>query len=106
MSEKQKKTWLHFSLTPEERTAFEAKFQATTCHSRSEYFRRLLLSQPVTIKKRNISIDNYIKEMIAFKKELIPLLDTCGYPDNKALHEKLDTILLYVEKQYRLCSHT
>jgi hypothetical protein len=106
MSEKQKKTWFTFSLTPKERAAFETKFQASTCRSRNEYFRCLLLSQPVRIKHRNISIDDYIKEMLAFKKELLALLKDPGHPDNKALHEKLDAILVYVEKQYRLWSHT
>jgi hypothetical protein len=106
MHEKQQKTWFTFSLTREERVAFEAKFQLTICRSRNEYFRRLLLNQPVTIRHRNISIDDYIKEMLAFKKELLPLLKDPGHPDNKVLCEKLDAILLYVEKQYRLWSHT
>jgi hypothetical protein len=106
MPAKQQKTWFTFSLTLEERVAFEAKFQLSTCRSRNKYFRCLLLNQPVRIKHHNVSIDDYIKEMLAFKKELLPLLKNSGYPDNKALHEKLDAILLYVEKQYRLWSHT
>jgi len=106
MSEKKKKAWFTFSLTPEERAAFEVKFKMSACRSRNDYFRRILLSQPVTIKHRNSSVDDYIREMLAFKKELQALTGNGSQQDTHALHEKIDAILLYVEKQYRLWSLT
>lgn len=127
MTAKKKKTWFCFSITAEERSEFELKFKSTTCRSRSEYFRHLMHNWPVTIKHRNSSVDDYLREMLAFRKELTILsedfnqslhtLYTTSLPpelqefrakceqDRSALLEKIDAILLYVEKQYRLWSH-
>ena len=104
--QKKNKAWLSFSLSPAERLAFEEKFKSSTCRSRNQYFRSILLDLPVTIKHRNASMDDYIREMLSFKKELQALRNDPAPPNMPALEEKVETILLYVEKQYRIWSHT
>jgi hypothetical protein len=57
------------------------------CNSISEYARAVLLKQPVTIKYRNQSADDFLEEMILLKKEL----NAIGNNFNQAVH-KLHTL--------------
>ena len=53
----------------------------------SEYARDVLLGEPVTIKYRNQSADDFLEEMILLKKEL----NAIGNNFNQAVH-KLHTL--------------
>ena len=53
------------------------------CNSLSEYAREVLLKEPVTIKYRNQSADEFLEEMILFKKEL----NAIGNNFNQAVHK-------------------
>ena len=52
------------------------------CNSLSEYARGVLLGDPVTIKYRNQSADDFLEEMILLKKEL----NAIGNNFNQAVH--------------------
>ena len=66
----------------------------STERSMSNYLRKVSLKKPVTVKYRNQSADDFLKEILVFKKELngignnfnqvvkkLHLLDKIGYPD-------------------------
>ena len=53
------------------------------CNSLSEYARDVLLKEPVTIKYRNQSADEFLEEMILLKKEL----NAIGNNFNQAVHK-------------------
>lgn len=65
------------------------------CNSLSEYARDVLLNEPVTVKYRNQSADDFLQEMIELKNEL----NAIGKNFNQAVH-KLHT--LDIEPQLRL----
>lgn len=61
--------------------------QKTTERTNSNYLRKLALHQPVTIKTRNISIDELCAEIIKMRKEIHYI----GHNFNQAVH-KLHTL--------------
>ncbi len=70
---KEKKTrskWLTIRLSEEEDKKLNTLFEKTVCNSLSEYARDVLLREPVTIKYRNQSADDFLAEMIVLKREL------------------------------------
>lgn len=77
-------------LKPHEFKQVEAKQKATTCTKLSEYVRRVILGEPVTITYRNKGADDFLKEMLQLKNELHAI----GNNFNQAVHKlhTLDTI--------------
>ncbi len=61
--------------------------QKTTERTNSNYLRKLALHQPVTIKTRNISIDELCAEIIKMRREIHYI----GHNFNQAVH-KLHTL--------------
>lgn len=61
--------------------------QKTTERTNSNYLRKLALHQPVTIKTRNISIDELCAEIIKIRREIHYI----GHNFNQAVH-KLHTL--------------
>ena len=61
---------LHVRLTPKERARINEKFSRSTDRKMSDYIRKVLLDKTVTIKQRNQSLDDFMTEMIALRKEL------------------------------------
>lgn len=61
---------LNVRLTPEEFQQVLRKVQRTTCRRTSEYVRKLLLSEPVTINHRNQSFDEVMIELTRLRRDL------------------------------------
>lgn len=55
----------------------------TTERSLSEYMRNVSMQKPVTVKYRNQSTDDFLKDMLALKKEL----NAIGNNFNQAVHK-------------------
>lgn len=60
----------------------EIFLKKTTCRNTSEYLRKVSLQEPVTIKYRNQSADDFLAEMIRLKNEL----NAIGNNFNQAVH--------------------
>ena len=73
--------------TEEERKRLNKLRNKAQCNSLSEYARDVLLKEPVTIKYRNQTADEFLEEMIVLKKEL----NAIGNNFNQAVH-KLHTL--------------
>jgi hypothetical protein len=73
--------------TEEERKRLNKLRNKAQCNSLSEYARDVLLKEPVTIKYRNETADEFLEEMILLKKEL----NAIGNNFNQAVH-KLHTL--------------
>jgi FAD synthase len=73
--------------TEEERKKLNRLCNRAQCNSLSEYARDVLLEEPVTIKYRNQTADEFLEEMIHLKKEL----NAIGNNFNQAVH-KLHTL--------------
>ena len=58
-------------------------FKKTTCRRLSDYLRKLSLQQPVTVKYRNQTADEFLPEMIKLKNEL----NAIGNNFNQAVHK-------------------
>jgi hypothetical protein len=82
-----KKGWISFRVTPEEYDKIHSHFNTSTCHKLSEYARSVLLQQPVTIKYRNQSSDDFLADMLKLKKDLNGVANNF----NQAVH-KLHTL--------------
>jgi hypothetical protein len=62
--------WLHLRLKPGEHEQIHRQFRQTTCRELSDYARKVLLQKPVTVNQRNQSLDDFMNEMMALRKEL------------------------------------
>ena len=58
-------------------------FKTTTERALSNYLRKVVLQKPVTVKYRNESADEFLKEMLQLKKEL----NAIGNNFNQAVHK-------------------
>jgi hypothetical protein len=55
---------------PDEYKLLQEKYQSTTCRQLSEYIRRVLFEKKITVFTRNKSMDDFMTELIALRKEL------------------------------------
>jgi hypothetical protein len=87
MSEQKIPSWISFRVKPGEYEKIYGHFSKTTSRKLSEYARNVLLQKPVTVKYRNQSADDFLKEMLQLKKEL----NAIGHNYNQAV-KKLHTL--------------
>jgi hypothetical protein len=78
---------LTLRLTDQEKQILNRLCARAQCNSLSEYARNVLLKEPVKIKYRNQSADEFLEEVILLKKEL----NAIGNNFNQAVH-KLHTL--------------
>lgn len=74
--------WINIRVNEDEYIKIENWYKKTTCQSISEYTRDLLLRQPVIIKYRNQTADEFLSQMIGLKNELSAI----GNNYNQAVH--------------------
>jgi len=116
--------WLTVRLNDEEYAELQRLFKNTTCRQLSDYVRRIMLGRPVNVKYRNASVDDFLTDMIAMKKELnavgnnfnqsvhkLHILDHIpeirewamkNEQDKTVLFGKIDTIMKRVNELYKL----
>jgi len=56
--------------TAAEFALLQQRCKATTCRQMSEYIRKCLLDKPLTTRCRNVSLDDFMLELIALRREL------------------------------------
>lgn len=61
---------LQVRLTPQEFEKINNKFSVSISRNRSDFIRKILLDKPVTVKLRNQSLDDFMKEVIVLRNEL------------------------------------
>ncbi|AOW11029.1 plasmid mobilization protein [Flavobacterium gilvum] len=79
--------WLHLRLKPDEYQKIHRRFSKSTCRKLSEYARKNILNEPLTMNYRNQSVDEFMYEMIRLRSELNAL----GNNFNQAV-KKLHTL--------------
>lgn len=62
--------WLHVRITLEEMERIKLAIASTTERKVSTYARKMILGQPVILKTRNASIDDFLQELTRLKREL------------------------------------
>jgi hypothetical protein len=82
-----RKKGLNVRLSDEEDKKLLNFYNRTTCQTLSEYARDVLLKEPVTIRYRSQSADDFLNEMILLKREL----NAIGNNLSQAVH-KLHTL--------------
>ena len=88
MEQKQiRNKWLTVRLTEDEYKLLEKHRDETTSKKLSDYVRRLVLNKRVNVKYRNVSVDDFLKDMLQLKKEL----NGIGNNFNQVVH-KLHTL--------------
>lgn len=70
-------------LTTDEYEQLHKKYKSTVCRKLSDYLRNVLLQGKVTVLTRNQSLDDFMAEMIALRKEL----NGIGNNFNQAVHK-------------------
>lgn len=70
-------------MNEDEYSRLQSLFKKTTCRQLSEYLRKVSLQQPVTVKYRNQTADEFLPEMIKLKNEL----NAIGNNFNQAVHK-------------------
>ena len=61
---------IYIRLKPEEFSTLQEKFKKTTCRKLSEYARKVLLDKPLTVTYRNLSLDDFMQEMVRLRTDL------------------------------------
>ena len=61
---------IYIRLKPEEYSRIQEKFKKTTCRKLSEYARKVLLDKPLTVTYRNLSLDDFMQEMVRLRTDL------------------------------------
>ncbi len=94
------------SFKEKEFEAFMKGYDASADRSRSAYGRKLLLGQPVTIKTRNRSIDDFIEIAVKLRRNLKDLLskDTFTCQEKEVLTKEIMTIEENLIKLVDVCS--
>lgn len=89
MSESTKKyrSWISFRVKASEYEIIHGHFSKSSYHKISEYARKVLLQQPVTVHYRNQSADDFLELLLQLKKEFNAL----GVNYNQAV-KKLHTL--------------
>jgi len=85
--EKNRNRYVAFRLTQEEYAALVCLWKASTSRKLSDYIRNVVLKQPVYIKTRNLSLDNFLTEIVALRREF----KAVGFNFNQVVH-KLHTL--------------
>jgi MobC-like protein len=78
-----RKIFIKIRMNEEELKQVKKKQQQTTERSLSEYIRNVSMQKPVTVKYRNQSADDFLKQMLELKKEL----NGIGNNFNQAVHK-------------------
>ncbi len=78
-----RKIFIKIRMNDEELKEVKKKQQQTTERSLSEYIRNVSMQKPVTVKYRNQSADDFLKQMLELKKEL----NGIGNNFNQAVHK-------------------
>ncbi len=78
-----RKIFIKIRMNDEELEQVKKKQQLTTERSLSEYIRNVSMQKPVTVKYRNQSADDFLKQMLELKKEL----NGIGNNFNQAVHK-------------------
>jgi hypothetical protein len=82
--------WVTVRLNEMEKTRLDKLYKKTTCNSLGEYIRSVLLKEPVIIRFRNQSADDFLEEILLLRKEL----NAIGNNFNQLVHKlyTLDSI--------------
>lgn len=85
-----RKIFIKVRMNEQEVNQVKKKQRQTTERSLSEYIRAVCMQEPVTVKYRNQSADDFLKQMLELKKDL----NGIGNNFNKVVHKLhiLDTI--------------
>ena len=78
-----RKIFIKIRMNDDELKQVKKKQQQTTERSLSEYIRNVSMQKPVTVKYRNQSADDFLKDMLELKKEL----NGIGNNFNQAVHK-------------------
>ncbi len=78
-----RKIFLKIRMNDDELKLLKKKQQQTTERSLSEYIRNVSMQKPVTVKYRNQSADDFLKQMVELKKDL----NGIGNNFNQAVHK-------------------
>lgn len=84
-------------LTGDEYGVLENRWQKSTVKKLSEFVRRVLFGKAVTVKTRNVSLDDFVAELVLLKKEL----NAIGVNFNQATH-RLHTLDYLPQMQHWL----
>lgn len=120
--------WLTIRLNSDEYGELQRLYKKSACHQLSDYVRRIILNKPVNIKYRNASVDDFLADMLALKKEFngvgnnfnqsvhkLHMLDHLpefrawaikNEQDKDILFGKIDVILKRVNELYKLWSQS
>ena len=82
--------WVTVRFNETERTRLDKLYKKTSCNSLGEYIRLVLLKEPVIVRFRNQSADDFLEEILWLRKEL----NAIGNNFNQLVHKlyTLDSI--------------
>ena len=75
--------WVTVRLNETERKRLDKLHKKTTCNSLGEYVRSVLLKEPIIVRFRNQSADDFLEEILLLRKEL----NAIGNNFNQLVHK-------------------
>ena len=102
ISEKSSCNGVAFNLTPAEKEKVIKEMSATACRSFTDYARRKLLDEPLTVLYRNRSYDEFTEAYLDFKKDLHAILENglLAENDQEWLKDRINVLTNTVIKLY------
>jgi MobC-like protein len=87
--------WVNTRFNKSEYDSLQQLFRQTTCKDLGDYIRKVALNKPVSIRYRNQSVDDFLAEMVALKREL----NSIGTNFNQSVH-RLHTLQFVPDIQH------
>lgn len=75
--------WVTVRFNEMEKARLDKLYKKTTCNSLGEYIRSVLLKEPVLVRFRNQSADDFLEEILLLRKEL----NAIGNNFNQLVHK-------------------
>lgn len=99
---------IYVGLLKEDFFKIESQYKKSTCHTLSEYVRKLLSNKPVTIMYRNESLDDLIEEIVVLNSEMNntknSALEVLEKLDTKYKTNKLEPLIIELETKISILS--
>lgn len=95
MKQELRDKWVNTRFNKTEYDALQKLFRQSACRDLADYIRRVALNKPINIRYRNQSLDDFLADMIALRKEL----NSIGTNFNQAVH-RLHTLQFVPDIQH------
>lgn len=103
-----KQFFVGVSLTLLQLERFEQAFRQSACHSKSDFIRKKMFDDPVTVIVRNGSLDHFVEIAVKLRRDLLDILSkpSVGAYDHTKLELIVNELITELQKISKSCLPT